>query len=275
METSLFDFSGMAALSDIRDEYWKSIMTFLEADQAALLKQQPHFRSREYIWPEDPLHTWSRLWEYPYVYHHLRKIKEKNPGQILKAVDFGSGVTFFPFSVAQLGYDVTCGDIDPLVVSDIPRAAQVVPHSPGQVSAVLIQNDVLPVESSSQDVVYCISVLEHIPQYEAAIQEIHRILKPGGRFILTFDIDLRGDYEFGVEQFYEAKRFLGQFFEMTFQERVIHPVDLLDSYNSPCHFDRGSSMRQFRHTLRKHILKKKYVGPLHLAVYAACYMRRS
>lgn len=40
------------------------------------------------------------------------------------------------------------------------------------------------------DVIYCISVLEHIPHFEKAIYEIQKILKPNGLFILTFDISL-------------------------------------------------------------------------------------
>lgn len=43
----------------------------------------------------------------------------------------------------------------------------------------------IPVESSSFDAVMCIEVLEHLPDPIAALKELHRVLKPEGRIVLT------------------------------------------------------------------------------------------
>jgi len=43
----------------------------------------------------------------------------------------------------------------------------------------------IPEPDSSFDVVLCTEVLEHIPRPEAALQEFYRLLRPGGRLILT------------------------------------------------------------------------------------------
>ena len=43
----------------------------------------------------------------------------------------------------------------------------------------------LPFESASFDTVLCTSVLEHVHDAEAAVSEIARVLKPGGRIIIT------------------------------------------------------------------------------------------
>ena len=40
----------------------------------------------------------------------------------------------------------------------------------------------LPFKTASFDLVICSEVLEHIPDYEGALKEIQRILKPGGLF---------------------------------------------------------------------------------------------
>ncbi|MDM8356550.1 class I SAM-dependent methyltransferase [Pandoraea communis] len=45
--------------------------------------------------------------------------------------------------------------------------------------------DGLPIESSSVDVVVLQEVIEHLPNHLAALQEISRILKPGGELFLT------------------------------------------------------------------------------------------
>ncbi|MDN4572013.1 hypothetical protein DBB29_00760 [Pandoraea cepalis] len=45
--------------------------------------------------------------------------------------------------------------------------------------------DGLPIESESVDVVILQEVIEHLPNHLSALQEIHRILKPGGELFLT------------------------------------------------------------------------------------------
>lgn len=42
----------------------------------------------------------------------------------------------------------------------------------------------LPVKSESVDTVLLLDVLEHLPNPDACIQEVHRILRPNGRFII-------------------------------------------------------------------------------------------
>jgi len=45
----------------------------------------------------------------------------------------------------------------------------------------------LPFESDSFDLIICSEVLEHLHEYNDAIKEIHRVLKPGGKlYILEF-----------------------------------------------------------------------------------------
>lgn len=50
----------------------------------------------------------------------------------------------------------------------------------------LIQGSVLelPYEDAHFDLVFCFSVLEHIREYPTALSEIHRVLRPGGTFLL-------------------------------------------------------------------------------------------
>ena len=43
----------------------------------------------------------------------------------------------------------------------------------------------LPFADNSFDVVICSEVLEHLPDVDAALDEITRIVKPGGRFALS------------------------------------------------------------------------------------------
>jgi len=45
--------------------------------------------------------------------------------------------------------------------------------------------DAIPVEEASFDVVLCLQVLEHVPDPAAAVRELHRVVRPGGRVLLT------------------------------------------------------------------------------------------
>ena len=45
--------------------------------------------------------------------------------------------------------------------------------------------DALPVEDASFDLVLCTQVLEHVPDPAAAVRELRRVLRPGGRALVT------------------------------------------------------------------------------------------
>jgi ubiquinone/menaquinone biosynthesis C-methylase UbiE len=46
----------------------------------------------------------------------------------------------------------------------------------------------LPLDAGFADVVFCSEVLEHVENYQTALKEMHRILKTGGRLILTVPV---------------------------------------------------------------------------------------
>jgi SAM-dependent methyltransferase len=50
----------------------------------------------------------------------------------------------------------------------------------------------LPLETDSQDRVFCLSVMEHVPPPVARLgmQEFARVLRPGGRAIVTLDLSM-------------------------------------------------------------------------------------
>ncbi|HEX3224494.1 MAG TPA: class I SAM-dependent methyltransferase [Gaiellaceae bacterium] len=45
--------------------------------------------------------------------------------------------------------------------------------------------DAIPVEDGSFDVVLCLQVLEHVPDPDAAVRELRRVVKDGGRVLLS------------------------------------------------------------------------------------------
>jgi ubiquinone/menaquinone biosynthesis C-methylase UbiE len=66
----------------------------------------------------------------------------------------------------------------------------------------------VPYDDNFFDIVYCISVLEHVGSYKETINEIHRIIKPGGIFIVTFDMSLDGISDISIHKARELQKLL-------------------------------------------------------------------
>ena len=81
--------------------------------------------------------------------------------------------------------DVGCGDRP--YESLLTGAAEIVGFDvPGNLHADLHGSiDAIPVEDASFDVVLCLQVLEHVPDAAAAVRELRRVVKPGGRVLLS------------------------------------------------------------------------------------------
>lgn len=229
-----FNRNGLAALSDLENPEWKDLILFLENEQNSFLSKESLFRSPEYKWPRDPLHTWSRIWEYPYVFYHLKQRREHfSQRELPKVMDFGSGVTFFPFSVAKLGFDVMCVDIDPICKKDLNRAIGSISHHPGKVEAKLVDGEGVPFTREEFDIIYSVSVLEHTPKPHETIREIALTLKSGGYLIFTIDLDLKGNAEIGLSNYYKLIEEINNYFDYVYSNITIHPADILLSNTGP------------------------------------------
>jgi SAM-dependent methyltransferase len=140
-------------------------------------------------WINDPLHQWSRQWEYPFVFSRLVMEPGRDRGATI--LDAGSGVTFFPHYIREkcAWAQIHCCDSD-AVLEEIYKkinkgAAHPVEFYRGDIRGI-------PCEDETYDAVYCISVLEHTDRFKDIIAEFYRIIKPGGRLIVTFDVSFDG-----------------------------------------------------------------------------------
>ena len=73
-------------------------------------------------------------------------------------------------------YEKLLGDAAEIVGFDVPGNPYADLH--GSI-------DAIPVEDASFDVVLCLQVLEHVPDPPAAVRELRRVVKPGGRVLLS------------------------------------------------------------------------------------------
>jgi SAM-dependent methyltransferase len=148
-------------------------------------------------WVKDPLHQWSRQWEYPYVFSKIQSvIKNMETTRIL---DAGSGVTFFPYYIksSYSSADIYCADND----ENFEEVYQHInAHGDNKVRFSCCDLKKLPYEDDWFDVVYCVSVLEHTDDYTEILDEFRRVLRPGGSLVITFDVSLDGTRDISVEK---------------------------------------------------------------------------
>lgn len=169
--------------------------TDLETVQASGLFRELEGASREWLnrnaellepyarkWVADPLHQWSRRWEYPFVLARLEGLEGDS------FLDGGSGFTFFPFVVAQRlrANRVICVDSD-----DLSRLYhEAIADGPVEFRRGDLRR--LPLRDAEVSAAYSVSVLEHIGDFDPIVDELHRVLAPGGLLIVTFDLSLDG-----------------------------------------------------------------------------------
>lgn len=137
---------------------------------------------------EREIHHWSRIFEYPWV------------------------MTYGDFKASQWVLDAAGGDA-PLqrVISD--RGAQIINidlnQPPPHRNVIAFKGDIQNIDMVDNifDRVLCISVLEHVDDPLKAIKELWRVLKPGGRLMVTMDIASYSRWNHTVDKEY-AQRLL-------------------------------------------------------------------
>jgi SAM-dependent methyltransferase len=110
------------------------------------------------------------------------------PGQLL--LDMGAGAGRHAFESFRRGARVIALDYDAAELKDVAGLFAAM-HAEGQVpegaSAGVVNGDGtgLPFPDATFDRIVCSEVLEHIPDLEGAVAELHRVLKPGGTMAVT------------------------------------------------------------------------------------------
>jgi len=106
-----------------------------------------------------------------------------------KALDVGCGAGSISVGLAELGFFVNAIDPVPEMIDLTSRAAS----QSGLGAAIIPQTgdiDRLPFAAESFDIVLAIGVLPWLKSYDDALNEVRRVLKPGGFFIANIDSSL-------------------------------------------------------------------------------------
>ena len=125
-----------------------------------------------------------------------------------KALDFGAGAGNLTKHLLALGLTVHAADISRICLSFIKN--KIVPDTDRLQTILINGNNLSNISDNTYDMVATYSVLHHIPNYHLAVQEMIRVLKPGG----IIYIDHEKNHHFWdqnlnlLQEFYNKMRWL-------------------------------------------------------------------
>ena len=114
----------------------------------------------------------------------LRLLRPFLPETCGHLVDFGCGNGAQTVLLAPWCDRVSGVDINPEFLAEF--TAGIAAHNlGGRVTALRLDDGRIPLVAGTADIVTSYTVLEHVPDEQAALAEMFRVLKPGGRLILS------------------------------------------------------------------------------------------
>lgn len=220
-----FQFSyGIPTTSEYNKLLASNFYKSLEKKSDEFLEKNDSFLSYyKAKWVKDPLHQWSRQYEYPFVFKEILDRKKNDQPVIL---DAGSGLTFFPFLLkTQFPLSqIHCCDYDENLGE---YYQQISTHNNLDIHFKQADIRKLPYNENTFDIIYCISVLEHTDNFEAVLSEFNRVLKTGGSVIITYDISYNDGADIPVAKANQLMNNIASIFDFTFQPVNLKQPDLL------------------------------------------------
>jgi 2-polyprenyl-3-methyl-5-hydroxy-6-metoxy-1,4-benzoquinol methylase len=259
---------GLARQSYLDHPLTRELYSHLEAYQNEFLATDKRWRP-ELPWPRDALGWWSRRWEYVYAFF------QGMPTAGESVLDAGSGITFFPFYMRSNGLKVSCCDLDDALIPAFRDASQVLGQQVDFRTADLAE---LPYGNAEFDTVYCISVLEHTTQWEKIVGEFRRVIRPGGKLVLTLDVELSNpDSSYSVGRITQLLAVLDEAFRLPRYRPVSDiPEDALTTHarilekaelSSPDIKGLGDALNFARHPRRYAWARQRLANEPNLAVF--------
>ncbi len=113
----------------------------------------------------------------------LESVEEPPPESKLKVLDFGCGSGNATRHLVGLDAEVLAADVSPAFLEMIDRQ-----FGDDDVRTVAINGlDLGPLGDSSVDMAVAYSVLHHVPDYLAALEELCRVVRPGGVLLIDHE----------------------------------------------------------------------------------------
>jgi len=174
------------ASQKLADEQLKErVRAFWQAHPCGTKFSEAEIGTREFF-ERIEAHRYQKEW-------HIRAAADFAKTRGLKVLEIGCGLGTDGAQFARAGADYTGVDLTDAAI-ELARKRFELFGLKGEFRVADAENLEFPGESF--DVVYSHGVLHHTPDIDAAIREIHRVLKPGGRAVVM--LYHRGSYNYRV-----------------------------------------------------------------------------
>ncbi|GMV23872.1 MAG: hypothetical protein AMXMBFR57_38210 [Acidimicrobiia bacterium] len=113
---------------------------------------------------------------------HHNALALARPSASEDVLEVGCGVGDFAITLGAMARATTACDFSPEAIRQATTKARV---QGANVRFLVGSADALPLPDASCDLVYSCECLEHVPHPRQALREMFRVLRPGGRLVLT------------------------------------------------------------------------------------------
>jgi len=142
------------------------------------------YRTRGHAWWDEQEGDFAslRFWVNPVRFVYFTRVieRERGSGRVLETVlDVGCGGGYLAEEFAKAGFAVTGVDAAPESIMCARRHAA---ETGLQIEYLEGRAERIPLDNEAFDVVLCCDVLEHVDDFERALAEIARVMKPNGLF---------------------------------------------------------------------------------------------
>ncbi len=102
-----------------------------------------------------------------------------------KILDAGCGYGIYSLMLGEIGFTVDAVDVDPIRIEELTSSLKSLKKAHAHVTPAVASLTKLHFADDAYDLVICPEVIEHIADDMAALGELARVTKPGGKLILT------------------------------------------------------------------------------------------
>lgn len=113
---------------------------------------------------------------------HANALSLAQPTADQDVLEVGCGVGDFAISLAPQAHSMTAVDFSREAIAQATRKGQV---QRSKARFLVGSAEALPLPDASCDLIYSCECLEHVPDPRQALREMFRVLRPGGRLVLT------------------------------------------------------------------------------------------